>query len=74
MSKSRLSFQQILDCVEQLDLEQRESLIDIVKRRLIDLRRDELAVSIKESQADYKKGNVKSGSVEDLMKDLEPQQ
>ncbi len=71
MSKSRLSFQQILDFVEQLDFEQRESLIDIVKRRLIDLRRDELAISIKESRADYKKGNVKSGSVEDLMKDLE---
>ena len=71
MSKSRLSFQQILDFVEQLDLDQRESLIDIVKRRLVDMRRDELAMSIKESRADYKKGNVKSGSVEDLMKDLE---
>ena len=70
MSKSRVSFQQLLDFVEQLPLEQQESLIDIIKMRLIDLRRDELVLSIKEARAEYKKGNIKSGTVDDLMKDL----
>jgi predicted RNase H-like HicB family nuclease len=70
VSKNRVSFQQILDLIETLPGEQQETLIDIIKRRLIDLRRTELAVSIKETRTDYKKGNVKSGSVGDIMKDL----
>jgi len=70
VSKNRVSFKQILDLIESLPGEQQESLIDIIKKRLVDLRRVELAQSIKEARAEYKKGNVKSGSVGDLMKDL----
>jgi hypothetical protein len=59
-----------LEMIESLPEEQRESLIDIVRRRLIEERRDRLAQSIKEAKEEYKRGEIKSGSVNDLMDEL----
>lgn len=50
--------------------EQRESLTDVVKRRLIEERRDRLAQSIKEAREEYKRGEIKQGTVDDLMHEL----
>ena len=65
-----ITFQKALEIIESLPEEQRESLIDIVKRRLIEERRDRLAQSIKEAKDEYKRGEIKRGTVEDLMHEL----
>jgi hypothetical protein len=65
-----ITFQKALEMIESLPEEQRESLIDIVRRRLIEERRDRLAQSIKEAKEEYKRGEIKSGSVNDLMDEL----
>lgn len=71
MSKHRtITFQQILEVIESLPDEQQESLIDILKHRLIEYRREKLAESIKEARAEYNRGEVKYGTLDDLMKDL----
>jgi U3 small nucleolar ribonucleoprotein component len=44
-----ITFQKALEIIESLPEEQRESLIDIVKRRLIEERRDRLAQRIGEA-------------------------
>jgi hypothetical protein len=62
--------QQAIDAVESLPPEDQELLIDIVKRHLVDQRRDQLANEIDESRAAYQRGEVTRGSVEDLMKEL----
>ena len=41
-----ITFQMALEVIESLPEEQRESLIDIVKRRLIEERRDRLASAL----------------------------
>ena len=64
------TFQQALEIVESLPEEQRESLMDIVKRRLIEERRDRLAQSIKEAREQYKRGKIRKGTVDDLMNEL----
>lgn len=66
-----ITFQRALEMIESLPEDQRESLIEIVKHRLIEERRDRLARSIKEAREDYRRGKVKRGSVDDLMRDLE---
>lgn len=66
-----ITFQRALEMIESLPEDQRESLIEIVKNRLIEERRDRLARSIKEAREDYRRGKVKKGSVDDLMRDLE---
>ena len=64
------TFQKALEIVESLPEEQRESLMDIVKRRLIEERRDRLAQSIKEAREQYKRGKIRKGTVDDLMNEL----
>jgi hypothetical protein len=64
------TFQKALEIVESLPEEQRESLMDIVRRRLIEERRDRLAQSIEEAREEYKHGRVKRGTVDDLMHEL----
>ena len=64
------TFQKALEILESLSEEQRESLMDIVKHRLIEERRDRLAQSIKEARGEYRRSEIRKGSVDDLMRDL----
>jgi hypothetical protein len=63
-------FQKALEIIESLPEEQRESLIDIVRRRLIEERRDRLAQNIKKAKGEYNRGEIKRGTVDDLMREL----
>jgi len=65
-----ITFQKALEIIESLPEEQRESLMDIVRRRLIEERRDRLAQSIKEAREEYKRGKIRKGTVDDLMNEL----
>jgi len=47
--------------------QQQEDLITIVKKRLIEKRREALAKNIREARDDYARGEVKEGDVSDLM-------
>jgi hypothetical protein len=64
------TFQKALEIVESLPEEQRESLMNIVRRRLIEERRDRLAQSIKGAREEYKRGKIRKGTVDDLMNEL----
>ena len=64
------TFQEALEIVESLPEEQRKSLMDIVKRRLMEERRDQLAQSIKGAREEYKRGKIRKGTVDDLMNEL----
>ena len=66
-----VTFQDALEIIESLPEDQRESLLEIVKHRLIEERRDRLARSIKEARGEYERGEFKRGTVEDLRRDPE---
>ncbi len=65
-----VKFQDALDMVESLPEEQQETLIDIIRRRLIERRREVLAEHIKEAREEYRRGEARRGTVDDLMEDL----
>ncbi|MBM4308868.1 MAG: hypothetical protein FJ115_03085 [Deltaproteobacteria bacterium] len=65
-----ITFQKALEVIESLPEEQRESLVDIIKRRLVEERRDRLAQNIKKAKEEYKQGRVKRGTVDDVMDEL----
>jgi hypothetical protein len=69
MSKS--SFQELIESVEALPIEDREILMEIVNKRIIEQRREELVADMEASLEAYKRGDVRSGTVDDLLKDLE---
>jgi hypothetical protein len=66
-----VTFQDALEIIEALPEEQRESLMEIVRHRLVDERRERLAQSIKEAKEEYRRGEFKKGSLKDLISDLE---
>ena len=66
----RVNFQEVLEIIESFPEEQRESHIEIVKCRLVEERRNQLAQGIKEAKEEFKRGEVKRGTVDDLMREL----
>lgn len=65
-----VTFQDALDVVESLSEHQQEALIDIIRRRLIEHKRNLLAENIQKAKQEFASGEVKKGSVDDLMKEL----
>lgn len=55
----------------QLPLDDKEYALDIIKKQLIEAKRDAIAKRAKEAMANFKKRMVKRGTVKDLYKDLE---
>lgn len=62
-----LSFGEVLDTVEQLSLEDQEALTDIIRRRIIEQRRAELAKDIREAQEEFKAGNARPVTPDELI-------
>lgn len=65
-----VTFQEALEIIESLPEYQQEDLIKIIRQRLLEYKRDLLAKNIGEAREEYARGEVKKGSVDDLMKEL----
>jgi len=66
-----LSFQDLIDAVESLPLDDQSMLVEIINKRIIEKRRAELVAEVKEAQEAFSRGEVRRGTVKDLIKDLE---
>lgn len=72
MSKQhKVTFQDALDVIESLPANQQENLIDIVRHRLTERRRDLIAKNIRKAKEEHRRGAIKKGSIDDLMRDLQ---
>jgi hypothetical protein len=54
-----------------LPLEEKEYLIDIMQKQLVEAKRDDIARRTKECMDNFQNGSVKKGTVKDLYEDLE---
>ncbi len=61
---------QVLESIEVLPVEDQEMLVELLRNRLVERRRDEIAKNIAQAQKDYEKGNVFRGSVEAVIAEL----
>ena len=66
-----MTFKDTLELVENLSDDERWSLIEIVRRRLVEERRGEIAKNVTESKEDLAQGNIKKGTVDDLLRELQ---
>jgi hypothetical protein len=64
------TFDEALEIIESFPEEQKESIIEIVKRRLTEERRERLAQIVKEAREEYARGEVRRGTVNDLMLEI----
>jgi hypothetical protein len=68
---AKSSFQEVIESVEALPLDDQQILMEIINRRIIEQRRDELVADMDESLEAYRKGEVRIGTVDDLLSDLD---
>jgi hypothetical protein len=64
------TFEQILNLVTELPLDQQELLIDILQRRTADMRRRELASTSWEALAEFRSGNLKTQTATEAIAEL----
>ncbi len=57
--------------IEQLPAEDQENLIEIVRRRLIEQRRAEIARNARSTLQAFREGRAHCGTVDDLRRDLQ---
>ncbi|MEH2353307.1 hypothetical protein [Nostoc sp.] len=73
MLQKTSTFQKAIEAVEALDPEAQAIaiLVDIIQKRLKQQRRDDLLKAVAEAREAYAKGEVRSGTVADLMAELD---
>lgn len=62
--------QQALEVVESLPPDDQETLVDLIRHRLVERRRAEIARNAKETLQAVRDGRAQYGSIEDLRRDL----
>ena len=65
-----MTFNDLVDSVDELPPEEQEVLADVINKTIIERKRNEIINDVIQGRKDYKEGNIRRGSVEDLMKYL----
>lgn len=63
-------FQDILEAADRLSLEDKEALIDVLQRRLVDQRREEIAREIEAARREFQSGKCQPMTPDELMKEI----
>lgn len=63
-------FQQIIDSIEGLSIEDQDYLFELIRKRRIESRRQEILANSEEVMNSFKNGTAKRGSVDELIADL----
>jgi hypothetical protein len=69
MSK-RVLFGDVLETIDQLPLEDQQALAEVLQRRIIERRREEILSEILSARNEYKNGFCKPIDVDDLMTEI----
>jgi hypothetical protein len=65
-----ITLDQALDIIMQLEYEQKEMLLDILRKRQIEERREEIAQNAEEAIRAFQAGELKTETAEDLINRL----
>lgn len=65
------AFQQAIEAIEALSIDDQLMLIHLIQQRLKQQRRSALLQQVSEVEQEYKAGNFKTGSVADFMAELD---
>jgi hypothetical protein len=69
MSSSTIN--NLIEDFSHLKLDDKEYAVDVIKKQLIDAKREAIAKKAKEAMANLRKGMVKRGTLKELYRDLE---
>ncbi|MDM8564548.1 hypothetical protein QUF74_02750 [Candidatus Halobeggiatoa sp. HSG11] len=63
-------FNDVLENVEYLSLDEQESLIDLLRHRIAEHRRQEITKLISSARKEYKEGKLKPETPQDIIKSI----
>ena len=63
----RKRFSDVLDMVDTLSMDDQEKLLDIVKKRVAEQRREEMWQAVDEADAEFESGLCKTATVDEIM-------
>ncbi len=66
-----VTFDEVLDAIEHLPVEQQADLVDVVRRRLAERGRQRIVADAREARAEHAAGNTRVMSVDELMREVE---
>ncbi|MFH0959295.1 MAG: hypothetical protein V1897_11385 [Pseudomonadota bacterium] len=64
------TFNDLLESVDKLSLDEQETLTEVLHRRIIERRRSELAREIQEAQWEFKEGSGQPTTPSEIMKEI----
>lgn len=70
-SSSSTPLQKAIEAVEGLPIEDQDMVLELLKRRRAEQRREEIAKNARESRSAIREKTAKFGTVDDLRKDLD---
>jgi len=68
---STTALNKLIEDFSQLPMDDKEYAVDVIKKQLTEAKRDAIAKRAKEAMANFKRGAIRKGTVQDLYKDLE---
>lgn len=68
--QAAISFNNVLEAAEQLSLTEQETLIDILRRRLAEKRRNELLNELQDARREYQMGQASPATADEIMEEL----
>ncbi len=68
--QENITFQKVLDVIESLPENQQEDIIKIIHSRIIERKREILAKDIQKAREEFARGEIKKGTVDDLLKEI----
>ena len=63
---------EVVEGIEALSLEDQEILRDILRRRIVERRREELVQDVQQAQQEFQAGQCRPATPEELMKEIVP--
>jgi hypothetical protein len=70
MGRRLVSINKVLETIEGLDIDNQTYILEVLSKRLIELRRAKISKRAEEAEQAYREGKAKSGNIGDLWKDL----
>ena len=61
----------VIEEFSHLPIEDKEYVAEIIRKQIIEVKREKLADRVREARSNLEKGAVKTGGIEELMEDLD---
>jgi hypothetical protein len=62
-----VTFSDVVDATDNLSVEEQETLVEILRRRIAERNRADLACDVADARAEFRAGNTQTSSVDDIM-------